>query len=312
MNNSQRSIVKIIQEICAEEEITCDSFSYDWIFRLSKNGKTAHIFGYQFELNSSTAQLICADKSATSDLLSHNHIPVVQHTFFMSPTNLKYVGASGNWTRLMAMLAEHGKLVCKPNEGSGGENVYLVSNQFELEQAAYKIANNSRAMAVAPYYRVENEYRVVVLHSRVKLIYSKNIPFVQGDGTSTVGQLLISFLQEHTDYGLDLDLSEGDHSIVPDAGERFYLNWKHNLGQGATPVMVQDAKTIAALSELALRAAQTVGIEFASVDIIKTGDQYLVLEINSGIMMEFFSQMDARHYSIAKSIYQEAIRSMLQ
>src|SRR5436190_21470389 len=106
MNNSQRSIVKIIKEICAEQVITCDSFSYDWIFRLSKNGKTAHIFGYSFELNSSTAALICADKSATSDLLSFNKIPTVQHTFFMSPTNLKYVGASGNWTRLMAMLAE--------------------------------------------------------------------------------------------------------------------------------------------------------------------------------------------------------------
>jgi len=312
MNNSQRSIVKIIKEICAEQDITCDSFSYDWIFRLSKNAKTAHIFGYSFELNSSTAAFICADKSATSDLLTFNQIPAVRHTFFMSPTNLKYVGASGNWTRLMALLAEHGKLVCKPNEGSGGEDVYLVSNQFELEQAAYKIATRSRAMAVAPFYRIENEFSVVVLQQQVKLIYSKNIPFVQGDGKSTVGQLLISFLQKHTDLGLDLELSEGDQSIVPDEGERFYLNWKHNLGQGATPVMVQDVQLIETLTALALRATQAIGIQFASVDIIKTGDHYLVLEINSGIMMEFFSQMDAQHYAIAKGIYQEAITSMLQ
>ncbi len=90
MKNSQRSIVKIIKEICSENGISCESFSYDWIFRLSKNGKIAHIFGYQFENSSATSQLICADKCATSDLLLFNGIPAVKHTFFMSPINIRF------------------------------------------------------------------------------------------------------------------------------------------------------------------------------------------------------------------------------
>ncbi|MRS04213.1 hypothetical protein EG832_13495, partial [bacterium] len=65
MKNSQRMMVKIIEEICSEEGILCERFSYDWIFRLTKNGKTIHIFGYQFENNSATAQLICTDKCAS-------------------------------------------------------------------------------------------------------------------------------------------------------------------------------------------------------------------------------------------------------
>ena len=91
MKNSQRLFVKIIKEICTEGEIELESFSYDWIFHLSKNGKTAHIFGYQFGNNSATSQLICADKCATSDILLFNGVPAVKHDFFMSPTNINYV-----------------------------------------------------------------------------------------------------------------------------------------------------------------------------------------------------------------------------
>src|SRR5262249_18610689 len=157
---------------------------------------------------------ICGDKSATSDLLRFNNVPAVQHTFFISPIHLKFVGGDGNWARLTTMLTEHGRLVCKPNDGTGGESVYLVTNQIELEQAAHNIGSRYRGMAVSPYYRIENEFRVIVLHNTVKLIYSKNIPFVGGDGESTLGQLVIAYLQAHPDVGLDLEQFEGDRSLV--------------------------------------------------------------------------------------------------
>lgn len=205
MENSHRSIVKILNEICLENYISCDSFSYDWIFRLSKNGKAVHVIGYNFENNSATSQLICADKSATSDLLLFNGIPTVNHTFFMSPININYVGVSGNWERLIVLLNNHGKLVCKSNEGSGGGNVYLISNQFELERAVHKIFDHSRAMAVCPFHVIDNEYRIVILNGKVKLIFSKNIPFVEGDGVSTISQLLISYAHTHIDCSLDFN-----------------------------------------------------------------------------------------------------------
>ena len=48
MTNSESNYVAIIREICAEEGIELQSFSFDWIFRLTKNGKTGFILGYQF------------------------------------------------------------------------------------------------------------------------------------------------------------------------------------------------------------------------------------------------------------------------
>jgi len=79
--NSERYLVKIIKEICSENEILYETFSYDWIFRLSKNGNVKYIYGYQFDNNSATSQLICSDKCATSDLLQFNKIPAVEHFF---------------------------------------------------------------------------------------------------------------------------------------------------------------------------------------------------------------------------------------
>jgi hypothetical protein len=85
MNNSQRMLVKIISEICAENDYKLERYSFDWILQLKKVGKTARVFGYQFENNTATACLICTDKSASSELLRAARIPVVEHMFFTSP-----------------------------------------------------------------------------------------------------------------------------------------------------------------------------------------------------------------------------------
>jgi len=312
MENSQRSIVKIVKEICLEGEIAYESFSYDWIFRLSRNDKVVHIFGYQFEKNSATAHLVCSDKCSTSDLLRLSKVSAIEHTFFMSPVDIKYVGVAGNWIKLYELLNRHGKLVCKANEGTGGNGVYLVSNQFELENAAHKIFSRSRAMAVCPFYEIESEFRVVILDQEVKLVYRKNIPYLLGDGTSTLRQLLVAHLQEHADYLLNCNILEEDNLTILDPGKRYYLNWKHNLGQGAAPVIVQDKELVERLSDLALCAVRAVNVQFASVDIVETSDQQLVLEINSGVMMEHFSQLSNANYQIAKRIYREAVESMFR
>ena len=279
---------------------------------MSKKDKKIYIFGYQFENSSVTSHLICSDKCATSDLLLFNNVPAIKHTFFMSPVNINYVGVAGNWKRIIDLLTIHGKLVCKANEGTGGAHVYLVSNQFELESATHKILSRSRTMAVCPFYKIESEFRVVVLNNQVKLIYSKNIPFVEGDGVSTLRQLFISYAHAHADFPLNFDISEDDNLLILGNGEKYYLNWKHNLGQGAFPKIIQDNELVELLSNLALQATKAVNILFASVDIIKTENKYLVLEINSGVMMEYFSQVSDYNYQIAKSIYREAIVSIIE
>jgi len=310
--NKERYLVQIIKEVCAEQNIQWSSFSYDWIFQLCKKERVAYIFGYNFGLNASASAKICDDKCGASEILLNAGIPTVEHNFYMSPCNSHYIGENGNWMRLTAFLNEHGKIVCKANEGTGGNEVYLVEDQLQLEEATHRIFSRSHAMAVSPYYQVKKEYRAVVLDGVVRLIYSKNIPCVIGDGESTVHALLMKRMSENNCLIHNAAMKDDTLSSVLPYGEEYRLGWKFNLGKGATPQVLADGDVKDHLSDLAGAAAKALAIQFASVDIIETDNEMRVLEVNSGIMMESFIRAAIENYQIAKEIYQQAIHMMLE
>lgn len=311
MENGTRNFVKIIREICNEENIDFVSFSHDWIFQLHKGGVYNYIIGYQFGLNTASINSICCDKSAASEIMTSLGISNVEHNFFMSPINQKYVGKHGNWEKLMALLKKHGKLVCKTNEGSGGRQVYRVSDQYELEYAVFNIFEKSRSMAVSPYYDIENEYRIIVLNGNIKLVYVKQRPYIIGDGLHTIQHLVLEYIDKsHGKLSLS-KIDENDINKILCKGEVYYLNWKHNLGNGAY-AQIEDNRFIEDnLSAIIDKAVNKMNIKFASIDIVHCNDGYKILEINSGVMMEHFSQQDEMSYTIAKEIYKEAILEML-
>lgn len=310
MKNSTRNFVSIIREVCEEENIKLESFSYDWIFHLSKDGMNNYIFGYQFGLNAASTHSICCDKSAASEIMSALKIPNVEHWFFMSPTNQKYISESGNWILLIQKLEEYGKIVCKTNTGSGGNLVFCVCNQYELENAVYKIFQKSRSMAVSPYYEIENEYRAIVLDGEIKIIYSKQRKYIIGDGVHTINSLILKNLLENDSSFVNAKILDEDLTRILEKGERFELNWKHNLGQGSEAFIIENENIKNHINNIIKMIVTKMNIRFASIDIIKCNGEYKVLEINSGVMMEHFSSQDEEKYKIAKEIYREAILKM--
>jgi glutathione synthase/RimK-type ligase-like ATP-grasp enzyme len=303
LKNSDRQLLKIIREICGEQDIKLETYSYDWILKLTKDNNNMYIYGYQFPLNDAAAELICGDKAALSAVLKGCGIPAAEHEFFMSPSNAHYIGRDGNWARLVGLLEKHGRLVCKRNSGSGGTGVYIVSNQTELERTVADIFRNSRSMAVSPFYDIANEFRVIMLGGDARLIYKKIRPHVTGDGKKAVYELAFEKFGASV-AGLDIT---ADLAAVPSAGEKVTLCWKHNLGQGSKAVPVYDNELCALLESIAVRAVRALDIKFASVDIIQTDGEYIILEINSGIMMENFAVSGDENYRTAKEIYRDAV-----
>jgi hypothetical protein len=149
------------------------------------------------------------------------------------------------------------------------------------------------------------------LDGEVKLLYSKNIPNIIGDGKSTICSLLLEYLKK-TNVFIEKDDIEHDllSSILP-KGKRCRVGWKSNLGKGAVPRILPDCSKRVKLTQFALAAAKALSIRFASVDVIETDNEMRVLEVNSGIMMENFVQAAKENYAIAKGIYQQAIHIML-
>ncbi len=85
MENSETNFVRIIKEICRENQITVRSFGGDWGFLLEKDGRRGFIIGYQFGLNAAVSKDICTDKSIASEIMEQDGVPCVKHICFMAP-----------------------------------------------------------------------------------------------------------------------------------------------------------------------------------------------------------------------------------
>lgn len=302
-----RQLVKIVKEICQDNDISFQGFSYDWILQLNANSRTMYIYGYKFPNNNAAIEQICNDKSALSDILTAHKIPHIPHHYFMSPNNKQYTDPNGNWEAMRSLLRQYGKVVCKPNTGTGGHFVFKVSTQKDLEYSVHEIFSKSRALSISPYREIRAEYRIVIANSNVGVIYEKRRPFVIGNGLDSIKRL-IEKDESLSDVEIDNDV---DISRIPDTDEIVEISWKHNLGQGAHPVIVTDILKKETLTELALSCAVALEAEFMSIDIVENEHGLEILEINSGVMMENFAKSSPQNYALAKGIYEKAILGYL-
>lgn len=313
--NHERALVTLIREICAERGIAVAGFSDDWLFCLQKDGRNAYLFGYDFSLNSAVAKMICKDKSATSDLLGFHGIPRIEHRLFHGPQLAGYVPELGTWSAMLDYLASNpGGVVCKPNEGTGGNSVFLATTPSELEKAVYQIFSRARSLCLCPFEEIEFEYRVALLGREIQFIYRKVRPTLLGDGRQTARQLLLASLQRGPDFAKQVagckNLAEMklDWARIPAAGEAVKINWRHNLGQGAQPeLLTPEEPEWATAAALAIRAAEALEVKLASVDLAATPTGLKVLEINSGIMMESLVRLHPDGRNMARRFYDRII-----
>ncbi|MEK7434273.1 MAG: hypothetical protein AABZ74_14170 [Cyanobacteriota bacterium] len=308
--NKERVIIKILKEISKELNFDIEFLSYDWIVRIKNKDIIKHIVGYDWELNSSTSQLIAKDKNACFELLNLQKIPLIEHRLFLNPQFQSYIGGLGNWLKIMEFVEKNKyPIVCKSNVGTGGNEVFRANNQVELESQIHSLFSKHRSICLSPFYNIKNEYRIIILCGKPELIYSKQRPHVIGNGTQTILELINTTYQNIS--WNDFDLTSIDLKRIIALGECVELGWKHNLAKGSKAIIVEDSSLINKLVNLAVCSAKFININFASVDIVETEDSFLVMEINSGIMMESFAQQDENKFKIAKNIYKKALVKMM-
>jgi len=276
MSRKDSNFIKILTEICAEEEIEIRSFSDYWGHKLYKAGNSAFIVGYQFPLNIASAKEVAQDKVLTYQVLSASNVPAVEHYFYpdepyMAPESIP------DPTFADRLLAKDGVAVLKNNYGTGGSEVYKVASKKEFDEVLSQIHQRSRAAALSPYYQIVEEYRVVMLDGEPQLFFRKE-----------------------------------RQKTINENGEEVYANWRHNLGQGAVPVVETNESVLEKLENLAKKTVDALQLRFCSVDIIDIGTAYKVLEVNGGVMMENFAGTNDAYYQTAKEIYRKAILRALK
>ena len=105
-----------------------------------------------------------------------------------------------------------------------------------------------------------------------------------------------------------------DLNRVPNAGEEVTVSWKHNLNNGAEPIIIDDTdEFISEVRKIALDAGKAVNIKFATIDVAVTQDKkVLIMEINASVCMNKFSEIVPGGYEIAKNVYAKAIDKMFE
>ncbi|MCA6124593.1 RimK-like protein [Bradyrhizobium sp. WSM 1704] len=276
-----------------------------WLVMMRRGAERRLAIGYDLGLNSAVAHQVASDKAACAEVLTAAGIDAIPHTLFLGPRHSPHIPGSGSIDTMAQLLDAHPRgLVVKPNEGTSGELVCRVTTRAQLETAVARILAEYRALAISPYVEIDDEIRVVLLDARALIVYSKTRPQVTGDGVHSLRELAQRAATAEQLKAITADFEAAELNAIPPAGERRLLNWRHNLDAGAEPVLLTDGATHRACVALALKAAQAVGIRFASIDVVRVDGGWKVLEVNSGVKMEALGK---RHPALVEAAYHAAL-----
>ena len=297
---------KLIEEICQEENIDYKLISKEWVMILTKNDVTKCISGYRFSLNDHALGSVIDDKYAFYDLCKIKKLPIIEHQILFNPNSK----LGNNTTNLIdKYFIDYNKnVVIKPNMGTEGTDVYHITNREELHKVVTKLFETNFSISICPFYQIDNEYRVVVLNNKVKLIFEKSKPVVVGNGINTVKELLVE-LNPYYFNNLKLDNS---YNEILNKNEIFEYDWRFNLSKGAIAKLVKDEILYKKLSEFALNVCHKINGKFLSIDIIKCNDNFYLMEANSGVCINKVCNFIDKDLKITKEIYREAILQMFK
>lgn len=306
MNN----FLKIIKEICNELNIKYTFLSKDWVIMLEYKNKTRFLSGYKFDLNKHALGLILDDKYAMYDVLNYKNIPVIKHDIVYkdSNNNLYAKDSKGLEYAKKLFYKYQENVVLKINNGTCGRDIYHVKDLDDLIIKYNKLMMKHSAISICPFYDITNEYRAILINGQIKLLYKKIKPRVVGDSKKTIKELLQEFNPEYFK-----DYNENNKNIILKQGEIFEYDWKFNLSRGSLSSLdILESDKIEIINIID-KINEFLDLKFVSVDIIKTSDnRFLVMEINSGVMMENFINQHENGEKIAKEIYKEAILEMFK
>lgn len=286
---------EIIKKIGEELGIKVTHLSDNWLTILEKDGEIHYLQGYKFPLNDHAIGNILDDKGLFYDLCKMKNIPIIEHNVIFSDYKKEDV---------LNYFNNHGKkIVVKGNIGTCGLEVFKIENQNDLFKCIDTLFLKEFSISLCPYYDIVNEYRVIVLNNEARVIYGKEKPHVIGDGIHNV----LYLAKKYNDYYLNNPIDNYDY--IPLNGEEIELNFQFNLSRGAVMFTNIDDELKKIIIDLALMITKKLNITFASIDVIKTVDnKLLVMEANSGVMMDNYIRfMGEEGYLKAYNLYKDAI-----
>jgi cyanophycin synthetase len=259
------------------------------LVRLGQGAKQRKICAAETDRTSAVAESIAQDKELTRTLLAEAGVPV--------PEGRPVSDAADAW----AVAEEIGSaVVVKPRYGNQGRGVSVDLATREEVEKAWAVAREEESTVVVERFVSGGDYRVLVVGGKVVAAARRHPPTIQGDGQSTVRQLVEVVNQDprrcsdHAGALSPVRIDEVALAVlaeqgftpesVPAAGLTVFLRQNANLSTGGTSEDVTDL-VHPEVAKRAVEAARIVGLDVAGIDIV-TADISQSLESQRGVIIE--------------------------
>lgn len=191
-----------------------------------------------------------------------------------------------------------------------GKDVFVCDCEEEKFKIVDKLfVEGNEAVCVCPYLDIEYEYRTIFLDGEVIYIYKKQKPFVVGDGYLNIRELI------NRDFKyFEVSMENLDFNYIPKKDEKVIVGWKHNLGNGAIPIVIDENDLYYSdVKKIALETGRVMELKYAAIDIAVSPNEVLVMEVNAkNIGITKFCDMVPNGFEIGKKIYSKVIDKMFE
>ncbi len=236
--------------------------------------------------NSATASTLASDKHFTNQILADAGVAALGGDYFFLHARHRANRPVGHERKdALALLQRLGGVgFVKPLTGSRGDFAQIVQGEAALARYLDQVAQYYDAIVLQPVYSGV-EWRIFLLDQQVLYCARKYPPFVLGDGTSSIRDLLVGHNEALKSRGLSPVVGDGEASLdmVLAEGERRAIPGRTNLSAGGT--MVLEAPPAELPYDLAKQAAGALGLRVAAVDLFTDiGDNSnaaRVIEVNA-------------------------------
>lgn len=259
------------------------------LVQFGHGSKQRRILTAETDRTSAIAESVAQDKQLTRQLLKSVGVPVPAGEPVSSPEEA------------VAAAEEIGyPVVVKPQYGNHGRGVATNLQTREQVISAYAVAREEESTIMVEKFAPGEDYRVLVIGTRVVAAAKREPAKVIGDGVSTIAQLVEQVnLDPRRSDGHSTVLSKiridavalnvlADQNLtpgsIPAAGQHVLIRRNANLSTGGTATDVTDIMH-PNVCEQAIDAARVIGLDIAGIDIV-CQDISRPLEEQGGVVVE--------------------------
>lgn len=251
------------------ENISIEFFNDGWVHRYTKGNKVRFSYGYQFDLNTGVSQQLATDKCAAYQFLHNADCPVVAH-----------------------------KLISNWQQDDSGKWQRAATDQMHIHDVAKHLSSDFGLPVVTKPVTGTSGQDVSLARNMTQL-------------TSQLAQLLQKY-----------DMAAASPYIEATTETRLYLldglcvlayqkqkpknEWRFNLSHGATTQLITPSQDLISTASKAMNA---LGLRLGAVDFLQTKQGPIILEVNSGIMLNNFASQNPQQKEIAIKIYRQILQN---